>query len=142
MKRIIPFLIGLLLLPILSSCGENKAEKEARIEQERIEAENARIEQERKEQERRERSFTTSQGTFNTERVLQACYDKGIDNYNMFGAYDSNLGRAIDPSWKNEDKFKKYFTNLCGIPTNEKAKEVYKRAYDKYVEGWNDAANF
>lgn len=53
MKRIFPLLIGLLLLPILSSCGESKAEKEARIREEVRLEERARLEKEEQEAEER-----------------------------------------------------------------------------------------
>lgn len=140
MNRIIPLLIGLILLSTISSCGESKAEKEKRIEKESIEAENAKAEAAKQELEMS--SFTTSSGRYNTEKALQDSYNQGVKNYNTFGAYNPKLGYALNPNVKNEERFKQIFTTWFGIPTNEKAKEVYKRAYKKYVEGWNDAANF
>ena len=138
MKRIIPFLIGLLLLPILSSCGESKAEKEARIKQERIEAENARKEQERieaenarKEQERRERyereAFETNLGTFSISACLKWAYNEGTRYYYAHG--DNNL---------KENDFKRLFRITFGIPSDEKAKRVYEQAYEKFAEAIND----
>lgn len=53
MQRVIPFLIGLSLLPMLSSCGESKTEKEARIREEVRLEERARLEEEKIEAEER-----------------------------------------------------------------------------------------
>lgn len=105
MKRIISIIIGLLLLPAIYSCGESKAEKEARIERERhiqdsilqvkkaIEEERIRQEKEQREREelarkeREKRAFIVGRwGNAKIDPIHYTCYYHTF-KFNSDGTY-------------------------------------------------------
>lgn len=139
----------------LASCGNNSQAKQQEIERQRQDSIQAaeRVERERAEQERAEReeaeraeaerrereSFTTSLGTFSIQEALDSSYQKGASNGASWGKPED---RSYDPEWRTEEKFKLYWTRNYGIPNNEKAQDVYRQAYERYTQGWDDAVNF
>lgn len=89
--------------------------------------------------EKRETDFSTSLGTLNIERVLNACYQQGVHNAGLYGNPNE---RIYTPEWRTEEKFKLFWTHNFGIPNNEKAQDVYRQGYERYVQGWDDTVNF
>ena len=125
----------------LVSWGNNSQVKQQELEKQRQDSIQA---AERAEQERAERieriSFTTSQGTFNIEEVLDHFYNVGTDQ----GTRNKNSPRSIYhfAGYGTETKFKDLWVYWYGIPKNEKAKDVYNRALKKYIKGYDDGWNF
>ncbi len=142
MKRILPLLIGLILIPTLSSCGESKAEKEekARIEAARQDsirlANEQKLEIKRKEREKAEASFTTPKGTSYIDHAINHLHNVGSSD----GARDRKLGRSRTGGY--ESQAKEYFVYYYGVPNNDKAKDVYNRAVEAYQKGYNEGYDF
>ena len=134
MKRIITLVLAIALIPMTYSCGESKAEKAARIEQEKKAAEE-RVERERKEFE--QKTFSTHAGTFYINDALEHCYAKGVDHGFKYG----NENPRFTQLFGSEEAFKIFFKAQYGIPTDEKAKEVYKQGYAKFKQGWEYGKN-
>lgn len=123
MKRIITLVLAIALIPMTYSCGESKSKKAARIEQEKKEFE--------------QKTFSTYAGTFYIDNALEHCYAKGVDQGFKYG----NEAPHFTQTYGSEDAFKIFFKAQYGIPTNEKAKEVYKQGYAKFKQGWEYGKN-
>lgn len=136
MKRILPLLIVLILIPMISSCGESKAEKEekARIEAARLENE-LKLEIERREKEKEEASFTTDKGTYYIEDAIDHLHNIGTSH----GSTDRSLGHSRTGY---ESKAKQMFLHFYGLPNNNKAKDVYTKAVKAYQKGYNEGYDF
>lgn len=85
-------------------------------------------------------TFTTPQGTYNINKTLNKFYNSGVRD----GAGDKSL---TFPEYHRrgqgtEKEFKRMWTTEYGIPNNEKAKEVYKSALKKYIQGYDEGWNF
>lgn len=143
-------LAGILLAFALSlaSCrGNNQSQQSSDLERREAELQKREdslrvVEQQQAKQQQAEKesnSFTTSLGTLNIESVLNDCYQQGVHNGGMFG----NPNEVIyDPEWRTEEKFKLFWTNNFGIPNNDKAQDVFRQGYKRYIQGWDNAVNF
>jgi|GEM_PF-4719244 len=138
-------LAGILLAFALSlaSCGGNNQSQQA-SDLDKREAELQKREDslrvvEQQQAEKESNSFTTSLGTFNIERVLNNCYQQGVHNAGMYGNPNEMI---YNPEWRTEEKFKLFWTHNFGIPNNDKAQDVFRQGYKRYIQGWDDAVNF
>ena len=127
----------------LASCGGNNQSQQS-SDLERREAELQKREDslrvvEQQQAEKESNSFTTSLGTFNIERVLNNCYQQGVHNAGMYGNPNE---RIYSPEWRTEEKFKLFWTHNFGIPNNDKAQDVFRQGYKRYIQGWDDRVNF
>ena len=143
MKRILPLLVTLIILPLISSCGESKAKKE---ERERIEkarqdsirlANERQLELERQKKEFEARTFTTSKGTYDKEKAIEYFYNFAAD----LGAGDQKYHYHFNGNGTDED-YKNLFVWNYGMPTNDKAKSVYDEGLKAYKKGYEDGFNF
>lgn len=138
-------LAGILLAFALSlaSCGGNNQSQQS-SDLERREAELQKREDslrvvEQQQAEKESNSVTTSFGTFNIERVLNVCYQQGVHNAGMYGNPNEMI---YSPEWRTEEKFKLFWTHNFGIPNNDKAQDVFRQGYKRYIQGWDDTVNF
>ena len=140
----------------LASCDNNSQAKQQEIERlrqdsiqaaERAEKERAKQEAaERAEREaaerkqREENTFTSSKGHLcKVDATIQAFYNIGVSE----GTDDKQLHLPYHHLGDGtEEAFKRNWTAAFGIPNNDKAKEVYNRALQKYIEGYEDGWNF
>lgn len=107
--------------------AQRKADQEARrIEEERIEAEN---------------SFTTSDGSYKIDYVLDACYKEGVSAAELY-IKTRNYSNVTQYTKSKEEQFKDFWGRRFGIPNNDKAKYIYKQAFQKFEQGWTDAIGF
>lgn len=110
---------------------KQQAELQKRVDSLRV------VEQQQAEKE--SNSVTTSFGTFNIERVLNVCYQQGVHNAGMYGNPNEMI---YNPEWRTEEKFKLFWTHNFGIPNNDKAQDVFRQGYKRYIQGWDDTVNF
>lgn len=86
-------------------------------------------------------SFVGGDGIeYDTEKVINSFYQDGLRE----GANAKSMR-----SWKRNDLgqgtetfFKTAWVNYYGIPSNEKAKDVYQRALKKYIKGYDEGYDF
>lgn len=153
MKKILAILLCVSFMPFITSCGESKAEREARLEQERQWEEEAHRneakhqerekEREQKRQEMEAKTFTTSKGRFLTQEAIQSLYNQGLKH----GAADKSTATPSNSYYHfsgagTEKVGKSIFVDWYGIPSDEKAKEVCNEAIEKYISGYKEGYNF
>lgn len=86
-------------------------------------------------------SFVGGDGIeYDTEKVINSFYQDGMRE----GSHAKSMR-----SWKRNDLgqgtesyFKKEWVKYYGIPSNEKAKDVYQRALKKYIKGYDEGYDF
>jgi len=98
-----------------------------------LEQENKRLKQQ-KEAEQQVRSFTTSSGKWNYDKVVNSFYEKGYTNglrdktlSDPYAAYDMDL-RRFEASW----------TNIYGIPTSPEAKQALEDCRKQFMKGLDE----
>lgn len=108
------------------------------FENEEVVADQEKIKKERQEKIDREGFYTSSGGPYSIEKVISMMYDNGIQE----GKMDKMDGIEIY-SYKHghEYHFKGIVWQL-GVPNNEKAKDVYDKAYKAYLKGYEEGYNF
>lgn len=128
---------------ILCSCEESKQQKDARQIQDRQEqsetekqsnVDNQRIEEQRK-IEQETNTFNTAKGTFNIDKTINSFYEHGLS----LGPLDKSEGLE---TYGSEDYFKIVWLQYYGVPSNDKAKDVYNRCLQKYLDGYKEGYNF
>lgn len=129
----------------IEAAEREAAEKEAleKRRQDSIQvAEREAAEREAAEKERIEReSFTTSlPGIYMIDDVLARAYEVGLRDGGIHKSSPDLYYKYNDT--ENEREYKKLWTRWYGIPNNDKAKNVYNRALQKYLKGYEDAWNF
>ncbi len=140
MKNIIPLLASALLLGICTACVDKKTQnEEAKTQTESSESvsnSSTSIQTPTPKPD----TFIGGDGTeFDTERVLQRRYQAGLSEGSLAkskGWPKNDLGHGT------ERAFKQQWVAAYGVPNNEKAKEVYNTALQKYIQGYNDGYNF
>lgn len=157
MKRILHLLVTLIMIPLISSCGESKAEKEARLERERqeqirIEKEKEAARQEKEIEEILEREYveTSKAGYVAIERIMRWAYNRGMDDGSLERAYRKGGGGRLTfrdddeffHTFRVEEKYKKEWTLAYGVPTTEKEKQIFDKAQKEYFKGFKEAFYF
>lgn len=89
-------------------------------------------EQQKQNETKEEDTFTTTLGTFYTDRVLTACYKQGA----------TYAATYRTPGWKSEERFKEFWKRNMGVPDNDKAKEVYTQGFERFKKGFDDTIDF
>ena len=143
MKRIlILFIISLSMGTILNSCGQNKKRSQDSIPKKKKKPKTEYQEQQKKEME--DETFTTSKGEYLTKKVIQHFYNKGVEDgvRDKRGSKERNRNYYHFDGNGTEEQGKAFFISWFGIPSDEKAKEVYNQAIKKYISGYEDGWNY
>lgn len=84
------------------------------------------------------RSFTTALGIFDTEKVINMFYQKGVSQ----GAISKKYGQYHFAGNGTEETFKQEWVSAFGVPNNSEAKTVYDEALKQYLQGYKEGYNF
>ena len=143
MKRIfVLFIISLSMGTMLNSCGQSEKRSQKSIPVANKKAETERQEQQKKEME--DETFTTSKGEYLTKKVIQHFYNTGVEDgvRDKQGTKELNRSQYHFAGNGTEGHGKSLFVSWFGIPSYEKAKEVYNQAIKKYISGYEDGWNY
>lgn len=134
MKRY--FVLVGLFIALMCGCSNKPSQQDAEKQgQENVEA----TEQGTVEKETEKKTFTTSNGTYYIDEVIQRCYNIGAQDGAKHKKYNLSYHSSGDGT---ESGFKGLWTTLYGLPNNDKAREVYNDALKKYIQGYEDGWNF
>lgn len=84
-------------------------------------------------------TFVCAGTEFYTDGVINAFYKDGLSEGST--ARSSGWVRH-DLGCGTETRFKSDWIRNYGVPDNQKAKEVYNQALEKYIKGYNEGYNF